>query len=123
MNGNNFFVDTNFLIYLLHGHPSVIPYLNNNYFISEITEMEMLGVKNISVHTLRIRKELIENCYIINFNTDIKETAISIKQKIQVKLPDAIVAASAIYMGLPLITADKNFRKISNLNLILMKLQ
>lgn len=118
MNGNNFFVDTNFLIYLLNGNPAVNPYLGNNYFISEITEMEMLGVKKISTATLKVRKALLDNCYLINFNSEIKKIAIEIKQKVQIKLPDAIVAASAIHIGLPIITADKGFKNIPELNLI-----
>ena len=60
MNGNNIIVDTNFLIYLLNGREVVTPYLKNNMFISEITEMEMLGVKGLTLDVFRIRKSLIE---------------------------------------------------------------
>ncbi len=122
MNGNNVIVDTNFLIYLLNGREVVTPYLKNNLFISEITEMEMLGVKGLSQDVFRIRKSLIENCYLVTFNSDIKEIAIRIKQQTTLKLPDAIVAGSALYMSLPLVTADKGFSKIVGLNLQLMKL-
>lgn len=122
MNGNNVIVDTNFLIYLLNGREVVTPYLKNNLFISEITEMEMLGVRGLTQDVFRIRKSLIENCYLVTFNSDIKEIAIRIKQQTTLKLPDAIVAGSALYMSLPLVTADKGFSKIAGLNLQLMKL-
>ena len=122
MSGHNLLVDTNFLIYLLNGNLVITPYLNNHFFVSEITEMEMLGVRNLSSTTLSIRKRLIENCFIVNFNSDIKEIAIRIKQKSTIKLPDAIVAASAMYMGFPLITADSDFTKITGLDLKLLKL-
>ena len=115
-------VDTNFLIYLLNGNAAVTPYLNNNFFVSEITEMEMLGVKNLDLAALTIRKLLIENCFIVNFNSDIKEIAIRIKQKSTIKLPDAIVAASSMYMGFPLVTADRGFTKITGLDLKLLQL-
>ena len=117
MSGSNFFVDTNFLIYLLNGRAVVSPYLNNNFFISEITEMEMLGVKGLTPEILKIRKALTENCYLVTFNSDIKEIAIRLKQQTTLKLPDAIVAASALYMSLPLVTADKGFSKIPGLDL------
>lgn len=122
MNGNNFLVDTNFLIYLLNGRTVVTPYLNNNFFISEITEMEMLGVKGVAPDILKIRPALPENCYTITFNSNIKEIAIRLKQQSTLKLPDAIVAASALYMSLPLVTADKRFSKIPGLDLHLLKL-
>lgn len=122
MSGSNLLVDTNFLIYLLNGHPAIKPYLDNSFFISEISEMEMVGVKNIAPNVLKVRGELIENCYIVSFNSDIKEIAIRIKQTTTIKLPDAIVAASAMFMGLPLITGDKSFSKIKGLETGLLKL-
>lgn len=82
--------------------------------------MELLGVKDLSQNTLKVRTQLIENCYIINFNSDIKEIAIQIKQKTSIKLPDAIVGATAMYMSLPLVTADKSFAKVSGLDLQLL---
>lgn len=122
MNGSNLLVDTNFLIYLLSGHRVVAPFLNNSFFISEITEMEMLGVKGLTLETLKTRTSLIENCFIVNFNSDIKEIAIRLKQQIPVKLPDAIIAASALYTSFPLVTADKIYLKIPGLDLHLLKL-
>lgn len=122
MNGSNFLVDTNFLIYLLNGKKVVTPYLNNNFFISEITEMEMLGVRGIPLEILKVRSDLIDNCYCVTFNSDIKEIAIHLKQQYVIKLPDAIVAASALYMSLPLVTADKSFRKIDGLDIRILKL-
>ncbi len=37
------------------------------------------------------------------------------------KLPDAVIAATAIHLQLPLITADTDFEKIDNLMLYLYK--
>ena len=122
MSGSNLLVDTNFLIYLLNGNAAITPYLGNNFFISEITEMEMLGVKNLAPSALSIREQLIENCFIVNFNSDIKEIAIRIKQKSSIKLPDAIVAATAMYISFSLVTADKDFTKIAGLEIQLLKL-
>lgn len=122
MSGTNLLVDTNFLIYLLNGHRSVQPYLNKNFFISEISEMEILGVKGISPAVLKIRSELIETCFKVSFGTDIKEIAIQIKQKATINLPDAIIAASAMYTGIPLVTADKEFLKVSGLDVQLLKI-
>lgn len=114
-------VDTNFLIYLLNGEPFIKPFLDSNFFISEITEMEMLGVKDISSGVLKVRSELIQNCYLISFNSEIKEIAIGLKQRSNLKLPDAIIAASSLYMGFPLVTADKDIKKVNGLDVVLLK--
>jgi predicted nucleic acid-binding protein len=43
---------------------------------------------------------------------------IDIRQKVKLKLPDAIIAASAIVLGLPVVTADKQFEKIPGFSAI-----
>jgi len=83
--------------------------------------MELLGVKDIPQLVLKTRTALIGNCFLVNFNSDIKEIAIHIKQKASIKLPDAIIAASALYMGMPLISADKDLTRVEGLDLILLK--
>jgi len=39
-------------------------------------------------------------------------------KKHKIKLPDAVVAATALYLDAPLITAGKQFAKIPNLKLL-----
>jgi predicted nucleic acid-binding protein len=34
-------------------------------------------------------------------------------------LPDGIIAATSLFLNVPLITADKNFKKIKNLDITL----
>lgn len=41
--------------------------------------------------------------------------------KYKIKLPDAIIAATAIYLDLPLVTFDEDFKQIEELTLVLMK--
>ena len=41
-----------------------------------------------------------------------------LKQKYRLKLPDGIIIATALYLDLPLITADHDFKKAEQLNLI-----
>ena len=51
-----------------------------------------------------------------------KETAIALKQKYSIKTPDAIIAATAKCFGLPLVTADIGFKKISDVGIVLLNL-
>ena len=53
----------------------------------------------------------------------IKKTTIGLKQKYTIKTADAIIAASAIYLNLPLVTADKSFKKIQEIDLQLLELK
>ncbi|MHB2227148.1 PIN domain-containing protein [Calditrichota bacterium LG24] len=54
-------------------------------------------------------------------NSKIKEIAMDIRNKKRLKLPDAINAATALYLNIPLITADKEFDVLEEPQVILYK--
>ncbi|HSD08931.1 PIN domain-containing protein [Flavobacterium sp.] len=112
----DFLADTNFLIYLHEGKSFIEPFLNYNFGISFISEIELLGHKNISENDEKLLKELLKDSFVFNFNEDIK-----LKQKHNIKLPDAIIASTCIIFQIPLITSDKGFNKIEELDLILLE--
>jgi predicted nucleic acid-binding protein len=105
----------------MKGLTSVRPYFDNAPFISVITEMEILGVKDISEKEIKTREFAIEFCSIVPFSNKIKERAIAIKKMIKIPLPDAIIAASALVEDMTLVTADKGFKRIRGLQLILIE--
>jgi predicted nucleic acid-binding protein len=80
-----------------------------------------LGHKNISEHDEKSLKELLKDSFVFNFNEDIKFQTIKLKQKYSIKLPDAIIASTCIIFQIPLITSDKGFSKIEELDLILLE--
>jgi len=61
----------------------------------------------------------LSDCKVIYINHEIKEETIKLRKHYGNKLPDCIIAATSIYLDLPLITADKEFRKMEELNLLL----
>ncbi|GHT28387.1 hypothetical protein AGMMS49574_02580 [Bacteroidia bacterium] len=120
MSGIRILCDTNPLIYLLDGNRDIADFLNNKQiYVSVITELELFGKKNLSKQDSKIIEALLESCFIININQEIKQTYKELKQKYSVKLPDAIVAATSIYLDMPLLTFDQGFKDISELQLIL----
>ena len=122
MNGVNLIADTNVLIKLGQGNQQIAGLLTHkDISIPVITEMEILGVKEISETEINIRETAIEFCSIIPFTNKIKNKAILIKRQIKIPLPDAIIAATAIEEGLILVTADKGFKRIKDLQLILIE--
>jgi len=65
-------------------------------------------------------KELISDCFIIDWNVTIKEQTIQLRRQINIKLPDAIIASSCLVYGIPLVTADKGLSGIKGIDLILI---
>ena len=117
MSGIRFLIDTNALIYLLNGNPCMTPYLDKSLSYSVISEMELLSYSGITETEENCIKSLLADCEEISLFTEIKEKTIELRKKYRTKLPDAIVAASAIVKDLPLITADKGFNQIKEVNL------
>ena len=120
MSGIDYLADTNALIYLLNGNPCMKPYLQEKLHYSLISEMELLSFYGLTDTEERGIKKLLSFCNKILLSEEIKEIAISIRKKYKTKLPDAIVAASAIANNISLITADKDFIQIKELHLVLI---
>ena len=121
MNGSKFLADTNVLLYVITGNAAVLEYINEEFYISEITEIELLGNKGITDIQFKYRSKIIDNCTIVSLSEYIKRITIQLKQNYTLKISDAIIAATAIYLNIPLLTADKDFKKIKELDLILIQ--
>jgi len=120
MNGTNIFLDTNICIYLLNGDVIVSEILQDqNIYISIITEMELYAYHGYSSSSLKILNSFIESVSIVNIEEGIKLNAIKIRKNTKLKLPDSIIAASALTYKMPIISADNDLKKIGNIDLIL----
>lgn len=117
MNGINLLIDTNIALYLLNGNKSLIGVLNRkNLFVSFISELELLGYKNISEKEKRTIQNFLNDCTIIDCSSEIKITTINLKQKYNIKLPDALIAATAKVMNMTLLSADTGFNQIQEID-------
>jgi predicted nucleic acid-binding protein len=120
MNGNSIVLDTNIILYLLNGDEKLASILDGmQLFISVISEIELLGYYGLSAKDKTKIKSFLSDCSIIYLNNEIKDLSIMLKQKSKAKTPDAIVASTAIFLQLPIITADKGFQNMEDLDLIL----
>jgi predicted nucleic acid-binding protein len=120
MNGIDFLADTNALLYVFTENPCMIPYLDKRFAISVITDIELFSFPNITAEEELSFSAMIDYCYEFPLDVFIKNRAIQIRRTYGTKLPDAIVAATAIENKLPLVTADKGFKKIKELDLRLL---
>ena len=120
MSGTNYVVDSNILLYILEGNTSIDPYLDYAYFISVISEIELLGWHKIQPDDIKRIKKILDNCTHVELLPVIKNIAIDIKQHHKIKLPDAIIAATAIYLDMPLLTADRGFEKIKDMDVLIL---
>ena len=83
-----------------------------------ITELELLAYKGITPKEEKVIKEFVSQCKTISINSEVKKETIRIRKTHSTKLPDSIIIATALYLDLPLITADIEFKKVDELTLI-----
>jgi predicted nucleic acid-binding protein len=119
MNGRNFLIDTNIALYLLSGNDTIAQLLEGSIVhLSFITELELLGYHGITKQEQHRIRLFLKDCLIHNISSDIKELSIDIRQRNRLKLPDSIIAATALQLEIPFISADSGFKKIPNLSLL-----
>lgn len=120
MSGNKFLADTNAFIYLLDKHPGLEALIEHEWFFSFITEIELLSKPNLKENEIIVIKGVLKTATKVVHRDDIDEMAIELRRSLRIKTPDAIIAATALFLDMPLITADKVFSKVNDLDLILI---
>ncbi|MBC7399959.1 MAG: type II toxin-antitoxin system VapC family toxin [Mucilaginibacter sp.] len=119
MSGNKYLLDTNAVLYILNGDQTLIDFLfEKELFLSVISEMELLSYKNITEKEHQTIKQFLEEFTIVGLGEKVKLEAIQVKKRSNMKLPDSIIAGTAIALKLPLVTSDKHFKNVADLNLL-----
>ena len=119
MAGENVFVDTNIIVYLISGHQNAAKLLfNKELHFSFITEIELLSFKKLTKREETVTKQILADGLVFQSDSHITSLATRIRLNHGLEVPDAIIAATAIRFNLPLISADKDLSKVSDLQLI-----
>ncbi|TVP65134.1 MAG: type II toxin-antitoxin system VapC family toxin [Nodularia sp. (in: Bacteria)] len=110
-----FLIDTNVVLYLLGGRLAK-PLPSGQYFISVITEMELLSYPSLSLEEEKQIRDLIEKITVISIESNIKELAITFRKEYKLKLPDAIIVATAKALNATLLTNDVKLTNLPTIN-------
>lgn len=124
MSGVNIILDSNIIIYLSQGRIAVddLIFENTNYSISAITYMEVMGYQFDSKAEEKIVQSLLNLFTIIYIDDKISRKTVEIRKKNKIKLPDAIICATAIIYNATLYTNDKKLKSLKDLKIELMKI-
>jgi len=115
-----FLIDTNIIIYYLEGEQAAVSFLTNNrgnLAISSITWMETLAYSFSEDEEPIVRAFLLE-FRLIDISLPIMELSVSLRRKKKMKLPDAIIAASAVHHDLTLVTRNTRDFKGTAANIV-----
>lgn len=116
MNGNSALLDSNIIIYLSKRElPFTFLDKFDKLLISVISYMEVLGFKFRNKEEENFVKELIDLFEVQFIDRNVAEKAIEIRKQNRIKLPDAIIAATATMENLCLVT--RNIEDFKNLDI------
>jgi len=115
LTGTNVILDSNIIIYYFNDEPSVTNIVEDNFLhTSIITEIEVLGFK-LQEEKQQYFIEFFDDINTYPISSDIKKKAIFFKQYYKLKTADSIIAATAASLNFPLISADKIFSRVEEL--------
>ncbi|GHV81234.1 hypothetical protein AGMMS49944_30250 [Spirochaetia bacterium] len=107
--------DTNVVIKYINRKPGFIDlateYADDECHISFITRIEVLAFPGISAAEKERAVRFMQSVLIIPIDDEIEATAIEVRRKYRPKLPDAIIAATALEAGATLVTGDGHLSK------------
>ena len=108
-----YLVDTNIIIYYLEGEQAAISFLRTHrgkLAISSITWMETLS-HPFSSDEEQVVRAFLQEFRRIEISSSVMELSVEIRRMKKMKLPDAIIAASAVHHDLMLVTRNiKDFK-------------
>lgn len=120
----NYLIDTNILIYHTNGVKESIDLISKviaekSFNISILTKIEFLGWNKHTSDGLDKCKRLIETANIYFVDENIAGKAIELKRKMNIKIADAVIAATGIIHNLKIVTRNiDDFKGIEGLKVI-----
>jgi|CXWL01.1.fsa_nt_gi predicted nucleic acid-binding protein len=117
-------LDTNIVIYLLKKNEDVIRFLEGfsqvQFSISMITRFEVLMGSEQDEMNLLEAEGYLDDFQNLDLNKDIIHEAVVLQRSLKHKLKfkDLLIAATAKNYGFSLITADSDFQKVPQINVI-----
>jgi len=108
--GMKYLIDTNILIYYFNGSLSasakekITAMLTDDFNISVISKMEFLGFSRFDSREKQEAARFISFADVLPLSDAIVERTIQLKQTAKIKLPDAIIGATALCHNLNLVT-------------------
>jgi predicted nucleic acid-binding protein len=113
MSGIKYLLDTNFILGLLKATPEVLAIVTERDLLasscaySAVTRMELLGYPNITSDEERLIADRLSKFTYLSISSEVEDLAIALRRTRKLKLPDALIAATAIHYGLELLTLDQ----------------
>ena len=118
MSGERLLLDTNAIVCLLRGDQALHQRLQSAEWvgISILSEIEFLAFPNLSANDRAIFEQFADSVDVVGLNRaerSLIDRVVVLRAQYRLKLPDAIIAATAVERGAVLITEDRQLQKLA----------
>jgi predicted nucleic acid-binding protein len=86
--------------------------------ISVVTEIEALSWVNSDASKEEIVREFVKDAKVLELTQAVVDKCVEIRRTKRIKVPDAIISATAIVHKLTLITSDSDFKNVKELDIL-----
>ncbi len=118
---NSLLLDTNIVIRAINNEDGLRTALSNKIgYISFVTEIELLSWPSNTKADIATLRAFMDQCIVLEYTIGLKDIIIEMRKLYKLKLADSIIAASAIYFNIKIVTGDKAFRKVKELDLAII---
>ena len=112
MSGKRYFLDTNAIVALLAGNNNLLEKLNqaDHVATSVICELEYLAFPGLPDEDKELFEQFLEKVNVVDLisgDSQLKEQILRLRTEKKLKLPDAIIAGSAMSQDCVVLTEDK----------------
>lgn len=109
-----FALDTNAIVYEF-ADQLADPLPAGPYAVSVMSEMELLAYPSLSEHEEQRIRTFLSRVVVVDLTPDVRETAVRLCRAHRLKLPDAIIAATALVLDVELLTNDARLLRVPEL--------
>ena len=114
--GMSIVLDAKSVLYFLAGRLAE-PLPEADFYVSVITEIELLSYPLLKMEDETEIRSFLNDVTIIDLTETIKQSAIALRRQYRLKLPDALIVATAHNLNAELFTNDIKLLNISELSI------
>ncbi len=108
-------LDTNVALYLLGGC-LLQPLPTGEFYLSVISEMEMLSYPSLTDEEASRVRQFLAQVTVVGLSESVKNMAIALRKQYRLKLPDAIICATASLVDATLLSNDAQLQRVGEIN-------
>jgi predicted nucleic acid-binding protein len=115
-------LDTNIVLYEF-ANQLAQPLPDGTYAVSVITYIELLSYPSLTSAEEYELEDFLSGAEVIDLTPEIRNATIRLRRRHRLKLPDAIIAGTAMSLGVDLLTSDRRLARTPGLRCRLIQMR